>query len=417
MAIGIWILLGAWFGAVSVLVPGISLALTISVAVGLGASGINGACFIAAASGASLFTKRLALVMHPNAQSDAVASLGPVMAMVAQGDGALALDIMTYTTLQAYKILCAGGLVLGLLAYVSKGMTSEVLKAWLGALSLVLIPVWLLVTCWRSKNKRNTLIGFLVTGLYGWWIMHNPSVSGSENSTSLILVPLFGIPMCREALKTSGSHPRPLGKPRRQLEVNKDTIHAGVGVGVLAGILPGLGASSLVSMFFSCELSEETMVLLASSAESANDITALIIVLATGMTRSGEAVMLKSCLEQPNAWAILTVILAAGFGSWVGYKFIKERSQWYSDIICQYKQTTVLWFVIALSLVPIGLSGGLSVTSQLNAWGGFGCGLIIAWWCRKAHLPNQVAFGALTLPIMFNDWGVGRILGKLLLGL
>src|SRR5665213_766047 len=151
------LLTGTFIGTYLVLVPGLSLALLISIAIGLGLSGIEGAIFIASASGAGLFTKRLALVMHPNANTGCVASLDPVMTLVAEGLSRDALDIMVATTVQAYKYL--GALGLGLAVLMCVGLHPDVfLKAWLNWMIIPVIGVWLVYTCLRSKHWYMTCL-------------------------------------------------------------------------------------------------------------------------------------------------------------------------------------------------------------------------------------------------------------------
>lgn len=426
MTILIAIFVGSWVGFFLSLIPGLSLAIALGAIM---ASGLQHAignletgCFVAAAAGTALYSRNLSFVLNPNALGGNVEALDPALRMAAAGKAGLALRLMTYGTdlswgiIGMFALVLVGGSLMG-------ANLAKYLDVLIGPLGVPLILWWVWYVCKESKKPAITACGFVLTGTFGYAVLHAPALSGSANQLAPILAGLFGVPIALAsffapvALNADGSI-----KMSVTLEAPGDPVVTepvlavlGSAMGCMTGFFAGLGSGSLVAMAQSLTNSDEDYVLMSSAGSSSNDVIALILIVAAGMGRSGEAILLGRVVPQPaSSMTILLIALAIIYGISRGRKWTHQTAERYAKCVSMVPRTWSTVFIILLSLVPVTLAGGPTILGQLSSWGLLACGVMLSFWCRLNFLPNQVAFGSLALPLVVSALGLVPFANNLL---
>lgn len=408
-------ILGILTGILTSLIPGLHTGLALALLLACGIQSIFGAdfaiAFVATAAGTSLYTRRLAGVYHPSAGSGNVASLDPALALTAEGRGPDALKIMIMGTDAAWPVM---GLVAFVLIFAGIGhvnIATELNKAlsWLG---LVIIGVWMAVIVQRSENKFAGAFGLAAIGLLGYIVLHHPGLRGNEHAMAPLMSGLFGIPIMLTVLRERIVSDLPEQNPSPVLKLNPLQSMLGAILGALTGFLAGLGAGSLAAMTASEDITHEDYLLLSSSAESTNDIMALLLVLAAGMGRSGEAVLLGRVAGQPSAFQVAIVIGLVVFAAFIGRKATFVLEPVYDKLIRLFPAQFWALLVLCLAIGQVLLTGNVLLGLALTF-----AGVCLSLWARSCKLPLQVSFAGIAVPVLLTSTGLAPMLNKLVFGI
>ena len=419
MGILLAIMTGGWVGFSLGLIPGLSVALGLGLFVVLGMHHLIGnletACFIASAAASAIYSRNLALVANPLVTVENVEALDPVLRMVLGGKGPQALKLQTFAVdISWIPIAFLGGV---LVLATSCGLDlAKFLDDTLTVLGIPLILCWVWTCIKASHRPRRTALGLTLTSVFGYLVLHAPAISGSEYQLGPILAALFGVPIAFMAYSAPMIEPEDM-----DLEVeHEDTLIRqelgvlGAFIGCATGFFAGLGSTSLVAMVGSLSDSDEDYVLMSTAGSASNDIMALLLVVAAGMGRSGEAVLLGRMVSEPHLSVTLIVGLAVAFGAYLGRSQTLRMAKRYAQLIGKIPRKGVIGVGLALTLMPVFLAGGASVVGQLTTWLLLVCGLLVAAWCRVNYLPNQVAFGSMAIPLVIQSCGLVPYVNRIL---
>lgn len=345
-----------------------------------------------------MYAKQLAFILNPAGVTDQTASLDPVYRMVKEGKWVDAFTLTLFAVDAAWiTISCIAGFVILTSCLGFNGAKGA--DTLFGALGLPIIVLWVCITCRNSKRWYITAIGFALTGLLGWICFHAQALTGGEYQLSPLLAGLFGLPIAITAWHEAPTGPIPDAHP---IDIRFERSYAILGAfaGCMTGFLAGLGSGSLVAMAGEITNTDEDYVLMSSAGNTTNELMALLLMLAAGMGRSGEAVLMGRTLQNPEPGALIAIGLALAFGALVSRKCMLLIKDSYVIMVRRINKKALLVAIVSLSLVPVMLAGGLTINGQLTVWCLLGAGVLLAKWLRNQHLPNQVAFGALALPIL-----------------
>jgi TctA family transporter len=266
-----------------------------------------------------------------------------------------------------------------------------------------------------------TLLGLLLTGLYGYSLFHNPGMVGKTYQITPLLVGLFGIPIALGVLLDPDVSDNVRDGVRWQLLVDPWIGLKGALVGCFTGFFAGIGSASVTAIAFDAikeevteELDEETCekintqiyVCLGSASSFANDYMALLLMLTVGMGRSGEAIALGRSLTGAGGWVAPMAILCIIYGAAAGRAVVTRYQKQYGTLVRKVKPKVLVTITLIISCIPVVLAGGWSIGGQLTVWSYCLCGWLLSTWCRHNYLPNQVAFGAFTIPLVAGGLGL-----------
>lgn len=425
------LLLGITIGIVSGLIPGLHSNLIL---MGIASIFQVDVVTIVTAYGASMYTHRLSHVFHPTASTN-LASLAPAQRLMHRGKGPEALELMLLATTRSSIFLIGILVTLVLISAYTHLDYSKVIQN-SKTLGILIIIGWVLFTCFHNSEKHEVVvydkkereanpawtqiapnwyveyheknpgmifIGFCLTGLYGYYILHQETFRGSEYSMLVILNGLVAIPIIYHTLQEKKSH-IPLQFPSNTITERKDLALLGTITGCVAAIIAGIGSSSLVTLFQHKTESDQEYIYLAACAETANNLLAFILVVLLGVTRSGEAVLIKQ-----TGTLDISLIAWLAVSMAIGYVFTKEVSK---DYVQMSRQIPVKMSAGLVGLIAIGtiFMSGHPLMGSIYVI----VGVLITNWCKKNNLPNQVLFGCMIFPILANQLGLVPMINKLL---
>lgn len=409
------ILLGALAGCGLAFVPGLHVALALSLLMASGLLGVFGpagaGCFVAGAAGAVLYAKRLGTVYHPTASSEDAASMDPALRLTQAGRGKDCLKLMVFATDMSWIPL----VVMVILMLIASAFGVDLAKVATGALGAVCVPVilvWLFYVIKKSKRPWVTLTGLLVTGLVGYCVLHHPALVGNEHQLAPLMSGLFAIPIMWLVLRERHDQGFPEQFPVTPvIECDPGLAVIGSIIGCISGFFAGLGAGSLIGMFSGLTTRDEDYLLLSAAGEAANDSLALLLVLVAGVGRSGEAILLGRATGggMPQMVPGLVLFLAVAFGAVVGRKFVHAFEDHYLKFLTLVPPAFWAVVVITLALWQVVATGALVPALCLMV-----AAACVAFWSRANHLPLQVAFGSLALPLLVAKFGMVGLLNHIL---
>lgn len=408
-------LLGVATGIFTSLIPGLHTGLALTLLVACGMQTLFGTefavTFIATAAGTSLYTRRLAAVYHPSAGSGNVASLDPALAMTAQGRGPDALKIMIMGTDAAWPVIVVAGFFV-LVTSVSHSNAAMELNKALGGIGLLVILAWIVFTVMRSKNQIEACVAFAMTGTLGYMVLHHPSLRGNEHAMAPLMSGLFGIPITLAVLRERILHELPVQKPSEVIRIDASNSLIGSVLGAVTGFLAGLGAGSLATMAAEETISNENYLLLSSSAESTNDIMALLLVLAAGMGRSGEAVLLGRVAGQTTSSQVVVILALIVLAAFIGRKATFVLEPVYDKLIRIFPAQFWAFLVLCLAIGQVLLVGNILLGLILTF-----AGVCLSLWTRSCKLPLQISFAGIAVPVLVTSTGMAPVLNTLIFGI
>lgn len=396
------LVIGLLLGVLTSLTPALMLATLLSLVLSSGLKelmgGVNVAVMATAALGASLYTRRVGMLLNPvGVNPNLLASLDPALRMAHSGKADLALKIMVKATTLA--IIPTMGMIVCLTYanHVVPLVTASLLKA-ISVVVPLAIMIWVLHLVWRAKNKVGTITGLIACGAVGYTTFQS-SLSGVENSIVVLMFAMFTLPMALWTEQTTACLRLSEGPDEKETEVVVGWM--GIPIGLVAGTLPGLGNSSIVSMFEHTLDSDERYVSVSTAAEVSAEVLGVFLVLATGMARSGEAVQIASSLKGVGANTALIALLLCTLtiGIIVSHMSLPLVVRLGNRVLGQIPTRAL----VATGVV-IGLAQVLVVGCNSSEWpliaATTGSAFLVALGIRILKLPNQVAFGMLSLPVL-----------------
>lgn len=407
---------GALIGTLLSLVPGLHVALVLTLLVAAGIDRFVGPLpallFIAAAAGASIYARRLGQVYHPSA-SDPTCS-EPALRMTREGRGAEALQVMLAGTDIAWVPFGLAAIAIGLSALVSFNLVRAA-DGFLAYFGLPLIAAWALWTCWKSARPFLTAIGFVVVGMFGYFALHHPTITGSTHALAPVLAGVFALPLMAQVLLDRSTGGLPVQHPPDgQLRAQVNLAWNGAVLGSLTGLFAGLGSSSLVSLADGNAQGDEDYLILGAAGESANDLVAVLMWAAIGAGRSGEAVLLGQVAPRIDGFTAVAALASLAIGAYVGRTAVQRLGFWYARVITSVPAFVWAALVVLFSLAPVVLAGRGTLTGVVIALGITAIGFCCSTWARACRLPIQVSFAALTVPIVLSAAGLVPVLNGLL---
>lgn len=394
--------IGVVVGICLSLIPGLHPALILGLIVASPIPAITGpgpcTCFIAAAAGVTIYSRRLNSVYNVAAGSDDTSSMEPALKMTADGDGATALRLMIAAADLAIIVAIVLAAVTTVFSF-NDVNAPKALNQLLGPIGIVVILIWLAATVLKAKHKLLTILGLTAVAAIGYITLHHPHLTGDAHQLAPIMSGVFGIPIALTILMSPVNELPPQNKAKA-IPVDPSLAVIGVVVGAITGFLAGLGAGSLVSLFESHAEDDAGYLLMASAAESMNDVLALGLILIAGMGRSGEAIALGKVAGQTSIPQGLIGFAIVVIAAVIGRQLVFALEHWYQDFIRSQAPKTWASIIIAIASAQLLLLTH-PITGILVTLAAIGVSL----WMRSQSLPLQTSFGALAIPLVLQHVG------------
>jgi TctA family transporter len=321
------------------------------------------------------------------------------------------LDIWAYTIMSKslwISTLAASGVVCSLWTLeVLWGIPALKQIMWVG--SVITWPVlilWGTVTVLQSSSRLSTIFIMLCCGTLGVISLDHPAVRGHSQMITALLSGVFAIPILwlsfwqsnkKGRVRYSGLKPHPIEGRFKQL---------GPLIGLFAVAIPGLSASSAVSVFARTTSDEGEYLTLTSTAEGSGELFGLALALIGIAYRSSDAALLDQALRlgsityQPNPQFPYLIGLTLLGSVWVGNNvvgWISPLYRWLVHAIPMKIQSLVvgtagLWVVWEHTGVP-----GLLVVLV---------GTLIHLGGRMMGVPNQAFFACMIVPMAVTSLGI-----------
>jgi putative membrane protein len=241
---------------------------------------------------------------------------------------------------------------------------------------------------WKSRGKA--LFIFLLSGLLGYLVLDYFTL---QEPLLPMLSGLFGLPMLLVSCLQETHFPEMIELkqaklPRRDLALG---VGAGAISGVVAGLLPGLGASGAAALIQGEKTTPHRFLISLGAIATADVIYSLAALLLINNPRSGIAVAVGELIKiDATTLALLSAIAVAAalFGAFVSLKLARHALMWLRKVnyraLCAIVVVSIVMLVAVMS-GPIGLiisSASLAVGLITNFSG-----------VRRSH-----AMGCLMLP-------------------
>lgn len=351
--------------------------------------------------GVSKAAHTIAVVHHP-VSVETIASAAPAQRLAAMGLDWWALTIMNkslwISTLVVSGIICllwSWQLLLGF-PLVKEAVTVGSMIMWPA------IITWFLVTVYTANNKLATLMVLISSGLLGVLALDHPAVRGSEQMMTPLLTGIFAIPIVVLSFfsKVSDRRIRCTIKPHR---IKAEFKVLGPVLGLLGTLVPGLSASSVVSIAQGVTKDEGDYLTLTTCAESTGELMALVLGIMAISSRSSDVALLGQALQyasityQPTNWVPYLMSLLLIGSVWMGntlVEFISPMYRWVVHVIPMKLQALAvgsgaLWVV----WTHTGLIGMVVVL----------IGTVIHLTARQYGVSNQSFFSVLTFPMIVTS--------------
>jgi len=349
----------------------------------------------------------LAVVYHPVA-ADQIASASPAQRLAHAGRGRLATRVMGTGLWIATLWVCAGFLLLaGLDRITGTGSgwwlrRAIDMRAWMWPV----IIGWAGFTVWRSPHKLGTLVTMGACGLVGYWALWGSALLGNSHVLTPLLSGIFALPVLWQSFWQRGGRRPERGDDAEDEALDPSAPLVGAGIGLASVGLPGIGASSLVSVFEGVLGTDVSYMYLSQIAESSGEIGALMIGLLGLAERSATSAMLgQTLLEHGLSWEpgpgfLWTGLLHVVGGVWAGLQLVRLLGpgyRWLVHAVPMKLQALVVGAWVVRSIWEHTSFQGLSLALA---------GMLIVLGARQFRIPNQALFMCLVAPMACSAWGM-----------
>ena len=253
----------------------------------------------------------------------------------------------------------------------------------------------------KGKNKFLGLFVFLLSGFLGLIVLNN----FADSALFPLLTGLFGLPMLLMSIFQKTSLPEKFSYDEEKLEKKNilSCISIGSLGGIVAGLLPGLGATQstiLTQNAFGRKEGDGREFLISIGAITTCDIVYSILALwLISNPRSGIAVGVSKLLEvglQETLMFVSFIIISAGIATFLTLKMTKISLNFLRKVNYQKLCLYTSIFLFALTIIFSGIIGILILVVSIAV------GLIPNY----LNIRRTYAIGCLILPCMLFFMGV-----------
>ena len=253
----------------------------------------------------------------------------------------------------------------------------------------------------KGKNKFLGLFVFLLSGFLGLIVLNN----FADSALFPLLTGLFGLPMLLMSIFQKTSLPEKFSYDEEKLEKKNilSCISIGSLGGIVAGLLPGLGATQstiLTQNAFGRKEGDGREFLISIGAITTCDIVYSILALwLISNPRSGIAVGVSKLLEvglQETLMFVSFIIISAGIATFLTLKMTKISLNFLRKVNYQKLCLYTSIFLFALTVIFSGIIGILILVVSIAV------GLIPNY----LNISRTYAMGCLILPCMLFFMGV-----------
>jgi putative membrane protein len=252
----------------------------------------------------------------------------------------------------------------------------------------------------RGKNKIYSLIVFIATGILGLIVLNNLS----DDMLFPLLTGLFGLPMLLLSIFEKSKLPESFSFEEEKIERKSllSCISIGSLAGIIAGLLPGVGAtqSTIMTQQVFQKKRDERSFLVSIGAITSSDIVYSILALwLIGNPRSGIAVGISKLLEVGFKEAmifIIFILISASIATIISLKLTKIALSLLKKINYQKLCISTSIFLFILTVIFSGLVGILVLTATLAV------GLVT----NKIGIRRTHMMGCLLIPTILFFMGI-----------
>ncbi len=357
------------------------------------------------AVGSSQATTALAKTFHP-VTNLTVKSATPEQVMAYVGQGLKAIKIQLHASWVGWALISVLGIPLILWALIN----TDELKTILNGLKPVTLPIilgFMAFIAWRAHNKLMTLATLVVGSLLGFYSLNLPALAGNPASLAPLLGGVFALPGLLMVVFERGRVQRfPTQRAVRFRPPTGPTLGYGAFGGVLTALVAGVGSGSAVSCLAD-QTDHEEYLGMHTASETANHISAVLLVILVGITHSGVGVALKQQLPVVD-WALTGVLfLTLTVGMILGTQITESTANTYATWISRVPQRTTALAVAVCTVALIWHETGF--TGILVAITASTIGLA----ARLNCVPNQALSAVLMGPVLITALGLAEPLGRL----
>jgi putative membrane protein len=265
---------------------------------------------------------------------------------------------------------------------------------------ILIFVVLYMILSERGKNKIYSLIVFIATGILGLIVLNNLS----DDMLFPLLTGLFGLPMLLLSIFEKSKLPESFSFEEEKIERKSllSCISIGSLAGIIAGLLPGVGAtqSTIMTQQVFQKKRDERSFLVSIGAITSSDIVYSILALwLIGNPRSGIAVGISKLLEVGFKEAmifIIFILISASIATIISLKLTKIALSLLKKINYQKLCISTSIFLFILTVIFSGLVGILVLTATLAV------GLVT----NKIGIRRTHMMGCLLIPTILFFMGI-----------
>jgi putative membrane protein len=265
---------------------------------------------------------------------------------------------------------------------------------------ILIFVVLYMILSERGKNKIYSLIVFIATGILGLIVLNNLS----DDMLFPLLTGLFGLPMLLLSIFEKSKLPESFSFEEEKIERKSllSCISIGSLAGIIAGLLPGIGAtqSTIMTQQVFQKKRDERSFLVSIGAITSSDIVYSILALwLIGNPRSGIAVGISKLLEVGFKEAmifIIFILISASIATIISLKLTKIALSLLKKINYQKLCISTSIFLFILTVIFSGLVGILVLTATLAV------GLVT----NKIGIRRTHMMGCLLIPTILFFMGI-----------
>ena len=265
---------------------------------------------------------------------------------------------------------------------------------------ILIFVVLYMILSERGKNKIYSLIVFIATGILGLIVLNNLS----DDMLFPLLTGLFGLPMLLLSIFEKSKLPESFSFEEEKIERKSllSCISIGSLAGIIAGLLPGVGAtqSTIMTQQVFQKKRDERSFLVSIGAITSSDIVYSILALwLIGNPRSGIAVGISKLLEVGFKEAmifIIFILISASIATIISLKLTKIALRLLKKINYQKLCISTSIFLFILTVIFSGLVGILVLIASLAV------GLVT----NKIGIRRTHMMGCLLIPTILFFMGI-----------
>ncbi len=265
---------------------------------------------------------------------------------------------------------------------------------------ILIFVVIYMVLSEHGRNKFYSLFVFIISGILGLIVLNNLS----DDMLFPLLTGLFGLPMILISIFEQSSLPESFSFEEEKIERKNLLSCIGIGslAGIVAGILPGVGATQstiLTQQVFQKKRDERSFLISIGAITSSDIVYSILALWLIKNPRSGIAVGISKLLEIGFKEAMIFIafiLITASIATIISLKFTKFALKFLKKI--NYKKLCISTsiFLFLLTILFSGLTGILVLIASLAI------GLIP----NKIGIKRTHMMGCLLIPTILFFMGI-----------